>query len=593
MQRAIADLVSQLLKVAVLICVVLALVRLSQGFGPVDALLSGATLAVAALPEEFPIVFTFFLGVGVYRLTRRKALVRRAVAVENIGRVTCICSDKTGTITRGELELVHRLPAPGFNPDSLLGVAARAARLDSQDPMDAALLVAAGGSPPVDARLAVFPFTEQRRRETAVWLDASGRRSAFTKGAPETILDLCALSAIERKTWLAQASDYASSGHKVIGCATRLLPPGGDPSIEPAGEFAFAGILGFGDPVREGVREAVAQCRAAGIRVVMVTGDHPATARAVAMDIGLGGTGPKVAVVDADVASETVSAVGEDVDVVARATPRQKLELVRSLQARGEVVAVTGDGVNDVPALQAADIGIAMGERSTRSARETAAIVLLDDNFRTIVRAVAEGRQLFRNLQRGFAYLLMVHVPLVASAALIPLSGAPLLYRPIHIVWLELLIHPTALLVLQDSAKPSSPPSPLPRGDVRFFSRRSWWAIASGGLMITLVVLFSFYGALGEGLGIGHARAMALASLIVAGAMLTASLSGLSSAAAWTMVLAGPVSVALFAEVPALAAMLQLSALHADNWTVAAFAGLLGVWPPRHEVPRTAWALAS
>ena len=216
-------------------------------------------------------------------------------------------------------------------------------------------------------------------------------------------------------------------------------------------------------------------CRTAGIRPIMVTGDHPGTARAVAREIGLGGGDPTVITGDeleAHVARGEAE-VARRADVVARAAPPQKLTLVRTLQAAGEIVAVTGDGVNDVPALQAADIGIAMGERGTQSAREVAAIVLLDDNFRTIVGAIAEGRQLFRNLQLSFRYLLMFHFPFIASALLVPLSGYPLLYLPVHIVWVELVIHATALLVFQE----------LPRGGlerrwaprvVRFFSAREW-----------------------------------------------------------------------------------------------------------------------
>ncbi|MBV2134864.1 cation-transporting P-type ATPase [Pseudomonas sp. MAP12] len=578
LQQAIAGLVATLLWVALAMCLLLAAVRLVQGFGAVDALLSAVTLAVAALPEEFPVVFTFFLGVGVYRLARHKALVRRAVAVENIGRVTCICSDKTGTLTAGSLVLSHRLAAPGFDAASLLQLALQAVRSEADDPLDAALL-AAGQAPDLAPHAALFPFTEQRRRETAIWPDGAGAWRVVTKGAPETLFALCDLDAAALAGWRRQVDLYAAGGHKVIACATRRLAAAACPASEPAQGFVFAGLLAFEDPLRDGVREAVAECRAAGIRVVMVTGDHPLTARAIAREIGLGGGEPKVLV------AEPGCEWPDDVDVVARAIPAQKLELVRALQAEGEIVAVTGDGVNDVPALQAADVGITMGERGTQSAREIAAIVLLDDNFGTLVRAIGEGRQLFRNLQLSFAYLLLVHIPLVASATLVPLAGAPLLYLPIHVVWLELLIHPTALLVFQELAPDGRLGVLARRGPARFFSRRAWWAILLGGALITLVLLGAWWQAL-DGLALDgqvlaeapvvtHARSMAIAVLVVASLTITASLSQLRSAMARAVCGLGLASLLLFVQLPALAARLHLQPLHLADWAVAALAGLL------------------
>ena len=240
-------------------------------------------------------VYTFFLGVGVFRLARKKALVRRAVAVENIGRITCIVSDKTGTITAGSLVLAHRVPAAGHDEASVLRVATFAARPDSGDPLDQALH-AASGRLPAATRLADFPFTEARRRETVVWRLAANGPTAFTKGAPETVLATSALSAQERADWLARVEEFARSGHKVIACARREMPEGVSTHVEPEDGFTFAGLLAFEDPVRQGVREAIADCMAAGMRVIMVTGDHPATARAIAREIGLGGADPKVVV---------------------------------------------------------------------------------------------------------------------------------------------------------------------------------------------------------------------------------------------------------------------------------------------------------
>jgi len=571
LQGAITNLVGVLLVAATILCLVLAWVRLRQGFGMVDAVMSAVTLAVAALPEEFPVVFSFFLGVGVYRLAQQRALVRRAVVVENIGRVSCICSDKTGTITAGRLQLTHRYPMPGVDDARLLTVAALASRPETGDPMDQAILGQLQTPIPPGIPAATFPFTEDRKRETAVWRDPDGNFQVATKGAPETVFAMCVFTPEAQAQWESRVTELAATGHKVIACAGREIGASAWPGGEPDRGLDFIGLLAFEDPVRDGVREAVQACRDSGIRVVMITGDHPATARAVAAEIGLGGDSPVV--VEGDRLQTVFEQDGgrlAGVDVVARAIPAQKLTLVRRLQAAGEVVAVTGDGVNDVPALQAADIGLAMGERGTRSAREAAAIVLLDDNFRTIIRAIAEGRQLFRNLKLSFAYLLMIHIPLVMTAALIPLAGYPLLYLPIHIVWLELLIHPTALLVFQELPA-SKRLGPLRRtARLRFFSPREWLVIAAVGVLVTGMIIAGYERSLGSGREVEHARAMTMAMLSFASAMLTVTLGGLSGRMSRIMVAVTLMLALLLIQTPMLAALLHLTPLHRDDLFLAA-----------------------
>lgn len=582
LQDAVARLVTVLLFAAGLACLVIAWVRFQQGHGLLDALLSAVTLAVAALPEEFPVVLTFFLGVGVYRLARKRALVRRGVVVENIGRVSCICSDKTGTITEGRLQLTHRSPANDVSVERLLMLAAIAARRETHDPLDFAILDSIHDAP-VRPLVASFPFTEDRKRETGI-VQENGGLLAAVKGTPEMVLAQCDLDAAERNEWLARIEAFASGGHKVIACASRPLEGAGWSGGEPDRHFHFAGLLCFEDPVRAGVRDALQKCRDAGIRVIMVTGDHPTTARAVACEIGLGAGAP--CVVEGDRVSERLAhgdtSVLRGVDVIARAVPAQKLDLVRALQAGGEIVAVTGDGVNDVPALLAADIGIAMGERGTRSAREVAAIVLLDDNFQSIVGAIAEGRQLFTNLQLSFKYLLMIHLPLVLTAMLVPLAGYPLLYLPIHIVWLELIIHPTALLVFQ--ALPSSRRLLPVRRSARltFFDRGEWVTILAVGIVVTVLVGGSYLRSLGAGYDVEHARAMAMVVLTTASAGITASLTRLRGQAARIVVIATMALSFLLVQTPGLAALLHLKPLHADDWMLAIGGGLLAsllAWP--------------
>jgi len=569
LQEAIASLVLVLVIGAAVMCLMLAYVRLRQGFGWVDAFLSAVTLAVAAIPEEFPVVFTFFLGVGVYRLAQRHALVRRAVCVENIGRVSAICSDKTGTITEGQLHLTHFVPIEELDTRQLLMLARCASRAESGDPLDEAIIRAADaqGAAPANEVVAVFPFTENRKRETAVVRENDGTLTAVTKGAGEVVLELVRISTAERESWQRRIVAYAAEGHKVIGCAWRGL--GADwAGGEPDRGYRWAGFLALEDPVRAGVPEAMQQCREAGIHTIMVTGDHPAAAATIAREVGLAGAAPRVISGDEldGLLERGDAAVLREIDVIARAVPQQKLGLVRALQAAGEIVAVTGDGVNDAPALQAADVGIAMGQRGTRSAREVAAIVLLDDNFRSIVRAIGEGQQLFRNLRLSFQYLLMIHLPLVISAALIPLAGFPLLYLPIHIVWIELIIHPSALLVFQDVGSDLHLESPRGREQARFFATRDWVMIGLTATMITTVVVALYVRSLDGARPVEHARASAMAALTFSSAGLVAALSRLRTRTArWISVTTIAMTTVLI-QLPPLARLLHLEPLHTDDW---------------------------
>ena len=574
LQASVAALVKVLLIVAGMMCLLLAGARLSQGYRVFDALLSAATLAVAAIPEEFPIVLTFFLGVGVYRLAKRQALVRRAIAVENIGRVTTICCDKTGTITEGVLTLSDVSAAAPRDRAALLKIAALASRRESGDPLDSAVLDAAGTRGTHYRCLKVFPFTEARRRETAVWSNGDAGETVAVKGAAETVLELCSMPAKDRTTWEKQIRDLSTGGKKVIACASVEYPASARlPVEEPDTGFVFAGLLAFSDPLRPGVSESVALTRRAGIRVIMVTGDHPQTAFAIAREAGITTssnimTGDEV---------ETSIKTGDKgalrlLSVVARATPGQKLALVRALQDQGEIVAVTGDGVNDVPALRAADIGIAMGMRGTQSAREVSPIVLLDDNFRTIVAAISEGRQLFGNLKSSFTFLLMVHIPLVASAALIPLLGYPLLYLPVHIVWLELIIHPAALLAFQQSATAELRQQPR---STRFFGWREWLVIAGTGIATTAALFLLFVRAIDAGQGAAHARTVTLVALVVAQASLVALLTKGRGRMAWVISGAAVASAFLFPQIPSIATILHLHPLTTIEWIRAAAIGLI------------------
>jgi P-type Ca2+ transporter type 2C len=570
LQLAIRNLVKILLIAATLLCLALAAARVLQGYGWLDALVSAVTLATAAIPEEFPVAFTFFLGLGVYRLARQHALVRRAVTVENMGRVSYICSDKTGTLTEGKLHLTH-VQTPTESAKALaLTLAAVASREESGDPLDQAILEAAKIQEPGEilfTRLATFPFTENRKRETCVARSPEGAVIASCKGAAEVVFGMCELTETERALWESEANSYAQEGHKVIAVASKVCGAE-DLSQEPVRGYEFVALLAFEDTVRDGVPQAVKACQDAGIHTIMVTGDHLITARAVANEIGLGHGSP--CIISGDEIQELIrsndTTAIQKIDVVARATPDQKLLLVRALKDTGEIVAVTGDGVNDVPALQTADIGVAMGERGTRSAREVASIVLLDDNFRTLVHAIQEGQQLFRNLQLSFQYLLIIHIPLVLTAAAIPLAGYPLVYLPIHIVWLEMIIHPTALLVFQEGSADKTLDRQRTRRTAQFFSRSDWSIIAGAGILLFAFTVGGYLRSLGSGHNVEHARATAMAVLTFGSAGCTAGLSRLRSRIA-SFIVAGTVasSVALI-QIPFSAKLLHLQPLHWDDW---------------------------
>ncbi|MEO6030214.1 MAG: cation-transporting P-type ATPase [Candidatus Binatia bacterium] len=563
LQRAITRVVLLLTGAAVVACLSLALVRVHQGHGWVDAAVSALTLAVAALPEELPVVFTFFLGVGTLRLARRHALVRRAAAVENIGRITTICSDKTGTLTEGRLVLTHLVAAAGVESERFAALVHTSARSESSDPLDLAILARPGAAPQAGIRVATFPFTEERKRETVVTRNADGTLLAITKGALETLLPVTTLDDAARMRCLADAEALATAGHKIVACAFRALLPAWD-GIEPESGLTFAGLLALEDPVRPGVADAIQRCRAAGVNVIMVTGDHPLTATAVARELGLGGTTPKVVTGD-DLEAAIAAGTPLDVNIVARATPTQKLALVRALQRAGEVVAVTGDGVNDVPALQTADVGIAMGERGTQSAREVAAIVLLDDDFATIAGAIAEGRQLFHNLRRSFQYLLMMHIPFVGTAALIPMMGQPLLYLPLHVVWLELVMHPTALLAFQAPSCAATLTPRVRRVPTHLLHPDAWLAVAVVGVALLTFVAGGFLRTLAASTDVGQARAIALLTLCFSSSGLAAVLSGLQTRAARIVTASTALLSLLAVLVPGVALRLDLSPLRSPD----------------------------
>ncbi|MBK6848182.1 MAG: cation-translocating P-type ATPase [Proteobacteria bacterium] len=546
LQRETARLVRSLAMVGLSLCAVVVVVyALTRGGGVLawkQGLLAGIAMAMSVLPEEFPVVLTVFLALGAWRISRSQVLTRRMPAVETLGAATVLCVDKTGTLTVNQMAL-RALVAEGCAltlegqeralPEelhTLLESAILASKRDPFDPMERALH-SAGGRLLGDTEhlhpewrlLREYPLTAERLAVTQAWERVgSGLATIAVKGAPETVAALCALAPARRDALEAEVARLASQGLRVLAVACGTAPAQVLPEQPEQLGLTLVGLLGFADPLRPTVPAAVAECHAAGIRVVMITGDYPVTALSIARQAGLGDA---AAVLTGDaldaLSDEALTQCVREVDVFARVVPVQKLRIVNALKAAGEVVAMTGDGVNDAPALKAADIGIAMGGRGTDVAREAASLVLLDDDFSSIVAAVRLGRRIFDNIRKAVAFIFAVHVP-IAGLSMIPvfLPDWPLLLLPVHIVFLELVIDPSCSLVYEaEAAEPDVMRRPPRSPRERLFSWSTIGVSVLQGLSVLAVCLGVFVLAKRHH-GDDAARALTFATLVVAFVMI-------------------------------------------------------------------------
>ena len=501
-----------------------------------NALLAGIAIGMSLLPEEFPLVVAVFMAMGAWRISRARVLTRRAAAIETLGATTVLCTDKTGTLTENRMSVAAvvapgaswRSRDPGPLPDPVrrtLRAALRATAHDPVDPMDLAVhaLARAHGetAPPAPGIVRSYGLRPDLFAVANVLRTDDGRLAAHAKGAAEAIASLCRLSA-DRARALGTAVDaLGDSGIRVLAVAEATLGPGvgvDDLPDTPRGiTFEYAGLLGFADPLRANVPAAVAECRSAGIRVVMITGDYPATAAAIGREAGLESTRVLTAEQLDAVDDARLATLVLETGVFARIRPADKLRIVQSLKAAGEVVAMTGDGVNDAPAIKAAHIGIAMGGRGTDVAREASSIVLLDDDFGSIVKTIRLGRRIYDNLVKAVEYIVAVHIP-IAGLALTPLLlGLPLVLSPIHIAFLEMIIDPACSLVFEAEPEeenvmrrpPRDPREPLLR------PRRVLWAVAQGTVAFLLLAALLVIGAR-AGIVAERLRAIVFVSLVVA-----------------------------------------------------------------------------
>ncbi|WP_276808063.1 cation-translocating P-type ATPase [Castellaniella defragrans] len=511
-----------------------------------DSLLAGIALAMALLPEEIPVILTVFLALGAWRLTRLQVLTRRVTAVETLGAITVLAVDKTGTLTMNRMAVTELATPTGHwaaqgaqelpeDYHRLVEFAMLATPTDPFDPMEQAIQRFGhdwlqGTEHVHEGREPVFEYALSGEILAMTRVYASGapdQHLLATKGAPEAVADLCHLDEARLAAVRAQVEALAERGLRVLGVARgrwtgQPTPAQAWPPSQHDFDFEFLGLLALADPPRPEVPAAIAECRAAGVRVVMMTGDHPATARAIARQVGLSErpeviTGDEIRQLDDATLRERL----RHVDLCARLKPEHKLRLVQLLHAGGAVVAMTGDGVNDAPALKAAHVGVAMGERGTDVAREAAALVLLKDSFAHIVAAVAQGRRIDDNLRKATRFVFAVHLPIVALALAPTLLHWPALLLPVHIVLLELLIDPACSIVFEAEPEAADimerPPRPLADSP---FALRALWLPLLQGCGIAVLLLGAQAWLQSQGWSLGQSRGVVFGTLVLCTLML-------------------------------------------------------------------------
>jgi len=574
----------------------------------IEGFLAGITMAMAILPEEFPVVLTIFLALGAWRISQSRVLTRRVPAVETLGSATVLCVDKTGTLTMNKMKVKKILAgskfyelddAAGRLPDAIHEVvefSILASQIDPFDPMEKAFKQLGDSYLQKTEHIhsdwelvQEYPLSKKLLAMSRVWKSPSGKDYVIAaKGAPEAIANLCHLDSDQLKVLSKKIQTMAEEGMRVLGVARAYFKETELPDGQHDFNFEFMGLIGLEDPVRPGVPEAIKECYYAGIKVKMITGDYPGTAQAIARQVGLPServvTGPELEKMSD---SELQTLVGE-VSIFSRMVPEQKLRLVLALKANGEVVAMTGDGVNDAPALKAANIGIAMGGRGTDVAREAASLVLLDDDFTSIVKAVRLGRRIFDNIKKAMAYILAVHVP-IAGMSLIPvLLEWPLVFFPVHVVFLELIIDPACSVAFEAEPEEADVMSRPPRDPKKpLFSRRVIGLSLLQGLSVLFIVLAVFVISLYRGQGGNEARALTYTTLIIAnlGLILTnrswsrTIMETLSSPnpALWWVVGGALTLLAAVIYVPFLRELFGFAYLHPIDIVICFMAGLVSI----------------
>ena len=549
LQEQTAHLVKVLATLVGVLCVVMVLTLGLRNGQWLPAMLSGIALAISILPEEYSVVLTLFPAMGAHRLSREGVLTRHINAIETLGATSVLCTDKTGTLTQNRMAVrslaVSSTGKPTAIPSAILRWSSTSTSLDSPfHPLLEHAILASAPHPFDPMEIAFHTLGETHLKEieplyltgqlvqtyglstelkamSHMWQKGQDSlRFVSTKGAPEAVMDLCHLSQAQREHWLDCADGMAKEGLRVLGVAHSRFEGGMYPQNPHDFEFEWLGLVGLADPLRPEIQQAVAECQSAGIQIIMITGDYPTTAQEIARQAGLVGGGI-LSGTELDHLNESdLRNRLRKVTVCARISPHQKLRIVQALQANGEIVTMTGDGVNDAPALKAAHVGIAMGGRGTDVAREAADLVLVDDNFASIVRGIRLGRRIFGNLQKSMRYIFAIHIP-IAGIALVPMvMGWPPLILPLHVALLELIIDPACSVAFENEPAAADVMQHPPRNTREpLFGKREIGLAMGQGFCIFLCVGLSFgwgYGSLAE----AQVRSMVFITLIVANAFL-------------------------------------------------------------------------
>ncbi|MFP4498552.1 MAG: cation-translocating P-type ATPase [Vulcanimicrobiota bacterium] len=611
LKKEVYRLVKDIAIVGAVLCIMVVVVYGMTRLNWLEGFLAGITLAMAILPEEFPVVLTIFLALGAWRMSKKNVLTRRMPAIENLGAATVLCVDKTGTLTKNQMTL-SSIYADGEFLDvskksddilpekfhQLVEFSMLASQKDPFDPMEISLkqmglrFLEHTEHIHEDWELIYeYPLSEKLFALSHVWKSPEGSGYVIAaKGAPEAIADLCHMNQQQTEQILEKVRQMSEKGLRVLGAAkARFQKQNNLPDGQHDFEFKFVGLLGFEDPVRENISECIQTCKNAGIKVIMITGDYSGTALNIARKIGMDHkskviTGAELNEMKEDELRERV----KDVTIFARVVPEQKLRIVQILEANKEVVVMTGDGVNDAPALKAADVGIAMGGKGTDVARESADIVLVDDDFQSIVRAVTMGRRIYQNIKKAMVYIIAIHVP-IAGISLFPvLFKLPLILFPVHIAFLELIIDPACSVVFEAEPEernimdlpPRDPEKPL-------FTRKNIVISLLQGLFVLAVIIGLYLFATGRGIAVENARAMVFTTLIIAnlGLILTnrswtdsiIRSFAIPNLALWWVIGGATVFLALVLSISFLRNLFSFSELSPDNLAIALIAGIISI----------------
>ena len=601
LERKTGRMVRWMVGVAITVSALLFVVRMLGGAPAGKAFLYAVSLAMSAVGEEFLLVLTMFLSIGAYRLSQHGVLVRRLASVETLGSTTVICLDKTGTLTAGEFVLEEHLPlGPEMPEDALLEAAALACEPQAADTMERKILAhCTEHGIDVDALHSRwhlehdYAFDPVGKHMSHVWSSgdgAGGAQRIVAKGALEGIIEHCDLSQADFARAESANAEMAGRGMRVLAVAGRDARPGGFNGVRASDErgLRLFGLLGFRDPLRAAVPEAVAQCQRAGVELKLITGDHALTAHAIADAAGIAHsddgivTGAQLDSVD----QPAFEALVRRCSIFARIRPEQKYAIVEALRRAGEVVAMTGDGINDAPALRRADIGVAMGRRGTEVARAAADIVLLEDDFSAMVATIREGRILLDNIQRAFLYLVGFKVMLVSLTLLAPVFGLPLLLLPVNLVWLEMIVHPVSALAFEGEPavddvmrRPPRPPS------APIVERPAAYRAALSGALLTMMALALFALRLRD--GENYARSVAMVVAVVGSLFLVwAEYAGTrrwwrvrapEQRRFWLVIFAVAASLPAFMLTPPIATLLMIRPIAPADWGIAILAAAIAV----------------